>query len=95
MKDNNEQIIEFFAKLVNDEGVLEIPEEVFVKMDKEYGELLRLEFPYALMFKLPQYEIDFFKWLKSNDPLVWNELWKGQDDKYVVSLQFFATSAGT
>ena len=33
MKENNQEILEFFTKLVNDDGVLEIPEEVFLKME--------------------------------------------------------------
>jgi hypothetical protein len=91
MKENNQEILEFFTKLVNDSAVLEIPEEVFLKMEKDYGELLRLEFQHARMFKLPEFEIDFFKWLKSKDPLVWNDLWKDADYKYAVSLEFLPT----
>ena len=85
---DNQEILDFFAKLVNEEGVLDIPDEVFLKMEKEYGELLKSDFTHSRMFKLPQFEIDFFKWLKENDELVWNDLWKDEEEKYVVSLEF-------
>jgi len=86
--DSNEQIIEFFSKLVNDQGVLTIPEDVFLKMEKEYGILLKQDFNHAQLFRLPEFEIEFFKWVKENDPLVWNDLWKDEEDPYVVSLEF-------
>ncbi len=86
--DSNEQIIEFFSKLVNDQGVLTIPEDVFLKMEKEYGLLLKQDFNHAQLFRLPEFEIEFFKWVKESDPLVWNDLWKDEEDPYVVSLEF-------
>jgi hypothetical protein len=85
---SNQEIIEFFSKLVNEEGVLYIPEEVFLKMEKEYGELLRKEFTFSRMIKLPQSEIDFFNWLKENDPAVWHDLWGEDDGSYVISIEF-------
>lgn len=88
MSNNNQEIIEFFTKLVTDDGVLDIPEEVFLKMEKDYGELLKKEFTAARMFKLPQFEIDFFKWVKEHDRLVWNDLWNEDHESYAVSLEF-------
>lgn len=86
--DSNEQIIDFFAKLVNDEGVLTIPEDVFLKMEKDYGTLLKQEFNHSRLFRLPEFEIEFFHWLKEKDTLVWNDLWKDEEDPYVVSIEF-------
>ncbi|MER3329557.1 MAG: hypothetical protein RIF34_08280 [Candidatus Kapaibacterium sp.] len=88
MSNSNQEILDFFSKLVNDKGVLDIPEEVFLKMEKEYGELLKNEFTTSRMFKLPQFEIDFFKWVKENDRLVWNDLWTEEDENYAVSIEF-------
>ena len=88
MNNINQEIIYFFSKLVNEFGILEIPEEVFLKMDKEYGELLKKEFTQSRMFKLPQFEIDFFNWLKEEDRLVWNDLWTEGDESYTVSMEF-------
>lgn len=88
MDNNNQEIIEFFSKLVDEEGVLYIPEDVFLKMGKEYGELLRKEFTVTRMIKLPQFEIEFFSWLKENDPPVWHDLWGEDDGSYIISIEF-------
>jgi len=40
---------------------------------------------YTLM-QLPQSEIDFFEWLKSADRDVWNDLWEGEENQYLVSI---------
>lgn len=88
MSNSNQEIIEFFSKLVTDKGVLHIPEDVFLKMEKEYGELLKKEFTATRMMRLPQFEIDFFIWLKENDPLVWNDLWMEDDESYTISIEF-------
>lgn len=88
MEDGNKQIIDFFVKLVNDDGVLHIPSEVFAKMDKDYGELLKNDFIHTRMMKLPESEIYFFEWLKENDRLVWNDLWETDDEPYIISLEF-------
>lgn len=88
MESNNQEILEFFSKLVNEDGILHIPEDVFLKMDKEYGELLIKEFTATRMLRLPQYEIDFFNWLKDKDPLVWKDLWGDDDGSYTVSIEF-------
>lgn len=38
------------------------------------------------MFKLPDSEIEFFNWVKKEDPKVWNDLWGVIDEKpYIVS----------
>jgi len=88
MESNNQEILGFFSKLVNEDGILHIPEDVFLKMDKEYGELLIKEFTATRMLRLPQYEIDFFNWLKDKDPLVWKDLWGDDDGSYTVSIEF-------
>jgi hypothetical protein len=88
MDKNNQEIIEFFSKLVTEAGVLHIPEDVFLKMEKEYGELLKKDFTATRMLKLPQSEIDFFNWLKENDPDVWSDIWGDDDGSYTVSIEF-------
>lgn len=39
---------------------------------------------FALM-KIPSSEIDFFKWLRREDEPVWNDIWKDEEDVYLVS----------
>lgn len=88
MNEDNKQIIDFFAKLVNEDKVLEIPNEIFSKMEKEYGELLQKEFNYTRLMRLPDPEVQFFEWLKENDRLVWNDLWQDEELGYVISIEF-------
>lgn len=39
----------------------------------------------ALM-KIPATEIDFFEWLQENDPAVWDDLWKDEENLYLTSI---------
>ena len=40
---------------------------------------------HALM-KLPESEINFFEWLKEKDRSVWDDIWEGEDNRYLVSI---------
>ncbi|MCX6148143.1 MAG: hypothetical protein NTW25_12985 [Candidatus Kapabacteria bacterium] len=87
----NKEIIEFFEKLVNGNGCLEIPDELFDKMNPEYGLVLVNEFKKSQVMKLPLYEVKFFDWLKANDEPVWNDIWLEDspvEEPYIVSLSF-------
>jgi hypothetical protein len=48
---------------------------------------------YTLM-QLPQSEIDFFEWLKSADRDVWNDLWEGEENQYLVSIDLLEKLSG-
>ena len=48
---------------------------------------------YSLV-KLPQTEIDFFEWLKKNEPAVWGDLWGAEVDLYLVSTDFLRRLSG-
>ena len=39
----------------------------------------------ALM-QMPREEIEFFKWLKKEDPAVWNDLWAHEKNPYIISI---------
>ena len=39
-----------------------------------------------ILFKLPDNEIAFFDWLEKNDPLIWDDIWDGEENVYHVSL---------
>ncbi len=41
----------------------------------------------SLMY-LPEKETAFFEWLKVEDRAVWNDLWNGENDPYIVSWNF-------
>jgi len=38
------------------------------------------------LMRLPQKEINFFEWLKKEDPSVWDDLWAGEENMYQVSV---------
>ena len=38
--------------------------------------------------KLPQEEIVFFEWLKDKDKKVWDDLWKSEEEEYIIALNF-------
>ena len=43
-----------------------------------------------ILMKLPDNEIAFFEWLKENDPLIWQDIWEGEEDIYNVSLDLLS-----
>ncbi|HHJ51912.1 MAG TPA: hypothetical protein ENJ89_01845 [Caldithrix abyssi] len=49
---------------------------------------------YTLM-KLPAFEIEFFEWLKANDPLVWDDLWGDEENLYLVSTDLLSEFVGS
>lgn len=48
------------------------------------------EFHGRALMKLPQAEIDFFNWLKKNNSDVWDDLWQGEEDLYLVSIDLLS-----
>lgn len=88
MSESNQDIIAFFEKFVNKDGVLEIPQDVFETLEKEHAELIKKEFKAAQMLKLPEFEIAFFEWLKEHDIVVWNDLWGDDELHYTISIEF-------
>ena len=88
----NKEIVDFFRQFANDKGYLDIPEEIFAKMEEDHGKVLVEELDQPRLFKLPEYEIQFFEWLKENDRPVWDDLWKNDNEhgleEYVVGISF-------
>lgn len=87
LQKSDKEILKYFSQFVN-EGVLRIPEEVFLKMEKEYGPFLDTYLEEAKLFELPEFEKDFFKWLKAEDPRIWTDLWAKDEEDYLVSTVF-------
>ncbi len=46
------------------------------------------------LVRLPEKEIEFFEWLKSADSPVWNDLWEGGGEPYLVSIDLLHHLAG-
>ncbi len=47
-----------------------------------------------ILMRLPEDEIAFFEWLKENDPLIWDDIWDGEEDIYNVSLDLLSQFVG-
>lgn len=82
------EILEFFRKLADGKEHLEMPDEIFQKMDPAHGVIARDLLDKPRMFKLPQSEIMFFEWLRKKDNAVWADLWDEGDPDYLVSMDF-------
>lgn len=70
---------------------LEIEEEIFDKLTIEDAKYIDEKTHKRILFRLPEKEIKFFEWLKEQEPLVWNDLWKNDDISeypYLVSTIF-------
>jgi hypothetical protein len=86
---NDSEIYEWCQKQVLSENLLNIPKEILEKITFEQAQIINNYFPKTTLFKLPQYEIDFFEWVKLVDPSVWEDLWTDEiNPPYIVSLIF-------
>lgn len=81
-------IMQWFERSLKRDVSVTIPEEIFALLTPELArELAAKHGTYALMC-LPAYEQEFFEWLRSADPAVWEDLWGESSEPYVVSLSF-------
>ena len=75
-------------KFISKEGYLELPDKLFKELSlDEANEIKSLRKPD--IFKLPDWEIEFFEWLKKEDPEVWDDLWK--DDNITQRAYYVST----
>jgi len=75
-------------KLLESKGFINFDQADLKEMTKKSAKVVEKHFQGRAMMELPTKEIDFFIWLKKNDPPVWNDLWKEEDQPYRVSLDF-------
>ena len=85
----NEEILSWLKSLNDGRKVLIIPNNIFLKLNNDDC-LYLIDFLGSFIFlMLPYKEIIFFEWLKINDEVIWNDLWKiNQDEPYIVSISF-------
>lgn len=77
----------FEGRLVRDIP-LTIPDEIFGAMTPEVARgVVERHGSYGLI-RLPDREQRFFEWLRTTDPLVWQDLWGDAEEPYVVSVAF-------
>lgn len=75
-----EDITVFFEKLAKGKNYIVLPEELLAKMTEQHALIIRDYLHTVQMIKLPKSEIQFFEWLKENDPDVWKDLWELDND---------------
>ena len=87
-KDNLAKIIANKEKHLESEGFIKFNQADLKQIKKRDAQAIEKHFHGRAMMELPSEEIDFFVWLKENDPLVWDDLWKNEEEPYRVSLAF-------
>jgi hypothetical protein len=93
MADNNiksfiEDLIKNKEKQLVEEGYIKFDQNELGEINRHDAEVLEKHFHGRAMMELPKEEIDFFTWLRDNDPAVWDDLWKNEEEPYRVSLDF-------
>lgn len=69
------------------DGYLSVPLEELQARDPQEIQMLLQLFGNQALIKLPNYEVEFFEWLKQEDATVWDDLWQDDDvAPYLVSL---------
>lgn len=83
------EILEWFARSLRRDVPVTIPQEIFSALTPALARRIAHEHGSYGLIRLPDYELQFFEWLRSADPAVWEDLWGGTDQEpYVVSLAF-------
>jgi len=75
-------------KQLETDGFIKFTYTELQKMTRKDTQDLEKHFHGRALMELPLEEIEFFKWLKENDPPVWDDLWKNVDEPYRVSIDF-------
>jgi len=82
-------IIKWCSEQEATEGILNIPDDMFLSLDEETASYIVDYFKGNTLIKLPTREIEFFDWLKVNDEDVWSDLWDESDEYlYHISIDF-------
>ena len=75
------------AQLLGD-GYISFSESELKQIDLSSAEKIKTHFSGRGMIALPDKEIQFFEWLKKNDPPIWNDLWPEDESDYLVGIDF-------
>ena len=87
-KDYLIKLLAIKEKQLDSDGFIKFDHTDLKKLTKKDAQVLEKHFHGRAMMELPAEEIDFFIWLKENDPAVWDDLWKEEEEPYRVSLDF-------
>ena len=73
-------------KQLHEAGYLVFTETELTNMSVDLANKLKEHFHGIALMQLPEEEITFFEWLKSEDITVWNDLWANEEDPNMVSI---------
>jgi hypothetical protein len=73
-------------KQLHEKGYLVFTETELTNMSLDLANKLKEHFHGIALMQLPDEEIAFFEWLKSEDIAVWNDLWANEEDPNMVSI---------
>jgi hypothetical protein len=83
-------------KQLHENGYLVFTTAELIDMSMDLANKVKEHFHGVALMQLPEEEIRFFEWLKSEDPAVWSDLWENEQDPNKVSidlLPFFIEEA--
>jgi len=84
-------ILDWFERSLERDKPVSIPPDIFDALTPELAQNIAERFRSYGLIRLPAYEQEFFEWLRSADAAVWDDLWGGNDEPYVVSVAFLPT----
>lgn len=87
---NFQKLIEESRKQLDDQNFIEFSDEHLTALRLDQVQAIIDQFHGRALMKIPSAEIDFFSWLKKNDRDVWNDIWQGEDDIYLVSIDLLS-----
>ncbi|MDW8075132.1 MAG: hypothetical protein RMK00_05105 [Bacteroidota bacterium] len=83
-----EEILQWFREHLERDKPLTIPDEIFEALTPAIAAEVAQQYGTFGLIRLPQREQLFFEWLRQQEPPVWEDLWGGEEEPYVVSLAF-------
>lgn len=83
---NITKLITLKEKQLRDQNYIEFSNEEFAALKLDEVQLIVDNFHGRALMQIPQTEIKFFQWLQKNDPSVWDDIWKDEENLYLVSI---------
>jgi hypothetical protein len=70
-----------------DRQFVELDRETFEELSGEQAAMLADVYGHSTLMKLPPAEIEFFEWLRREDPEIWDDLWDTEGEQpYIVGI---------
>jgi hypothetical protein len=89
------ELMAYCATSLENNSFLVFDDVVLKHITRAQAEVIQHKYGSHKLMYLPTYEIEFFEWLRSEDPDVWNDLWAADErPAYVVSLAHLSDFCG-